>query len=222
MDLRRLEAARQAAPRRVSLATVFVKAYGLLAAQQPVLRQLHFRWPVANVYQHDKTVLMMPVAREFREQPWLFWGRFSAPEQQSLLQLQQQLERFQQAPVGEVFRKQLQLSSLPTPVRRLVWWSNLNLSGPARARRTGTAFLSTLAGRGASIQHPPSFQTGCLTYGPFDDNGRSLVTLSYDHRLMDGAIVAECLQQLEAILRTQMAAELQSIAATDPPGSRVA
>jgi hypothetical protein len=99
---------------------------------------------------------------------------------------------------------------MPTPLRRLIWWWNMHLAGAARARRLGTFFLSTLAGRGAEIQLPPSIQTGCLTYGPLDAQGISRVTLAYDHRIMDGVLAARILERLEQILLQDVAAELQS------------
>jgi hypothetical protein len=112
--------------------------------------------------------------------------------------------------VESCFSRELQLAALPTPLRRLIWWWNMHLAGAARARRLGTFFLSTLAGRGAEIQLPPSIQTGCLTYGPLDAQGISRVTLAYDHRIMDGVLAARILERLEQILLQDVAAELQS------------
>lgn len=185
-----------------------MKAYALVAREIPVFRQMYFRWPLANIYEHPHSVFMLAIAREFRAERWLFWGRFSAPESRSLADLQKQLEGYTRGDVKSVFKKQYQLSGLPSPLRRLVWNWNLNTSGRVRARRTGTAFLSTLAGRGAEIGLPPSLHTGNLTYGPMDEAGRSRITIAYDHRLMDGAIVAEFLERLEATLCGAVADEL--------------
>lgn len=182
-----------------------------MAAEAAAFRQFYFRWPVANVYQHSETVFMTAVAREFCGDPWVFWGRFVGPEKRTLREIQQQLERYQTGDVRKVFRQQVQLSAFPMLLRRLVWWWNLNTGGRNRARRTGTAFLTTLASRGVEIPSPPSIQTGCLTYGPFDETGRSRVTISYDHRLMDGATVAACLERLETILNTVIADELREL-----------
>ncbi len=211
VNLGELDAIRRQLPFRVSMAVLLAKAYGLTAKEFPWFRQAFMPFPVASVYEHDQTVLMLAVAREHESEPWLFWGRFVAPEMRSLEQLQEQLTRYQTGPVESVFRQQLQLSALPTIVRRAIWWWNLNISGRSRARRTGTAFLSTLAGRGTEIQNPPSFQTGCLTYGPINDEGQSRVTLSYDHRLMDGATVAAALEKLDWLLNNTIAEELRGL-----------
>jgi hypothetical protein len=93
----------------------------------------------------------------------------------------------------------------------MIWWWNLNVGTKSRAKRLGTFFLSTLAGRGAEIQLPPSIHTGCLTYGPLDENGIARVTLAYDHRVMDGALVAEILLRLEETLSGVLTAELRAI-----------
>lgn len=210
-DVSRLAGLRTRLPRRISWTLLFLKAFGLVAARRPVLRQTFLRWPWRHVYQHPHTVAMLATERQFRGEPWLFWSRFASPECRPLEQLQASLERYQHQPVERVFRRQLQLSLLPTPLRRLFWWWTLNVSGDKRARRTGTMFLTTLAAQGAEIQHPPAFLTANMTYGPLDDAGRSRVTIAYDHRLMDGSTVAACLAELEATLNGPIAAELEEI-----------
>jgi hypothetical protein len=92
----------------------------------------------------------------------------------------------------------------------------LNVSLSKRASRSGTFFLTTLAGKGVEIQDPPAFLTSNLTYGPLDQQYRSRVTMSYDHRLMDGSFVADCLLELERVLNGPIADELKSILATSP------
>jgi pyruvate/2-oxoglutarate dehydrogenase complex dihydrolipoamide acyltransferase (E2) component len=61
------------------------------------------------------------------------------------------------------------------------------------------------------IQLPPSVQTGCLTYGPLDEHGEARVTLAYDHRVMDGALVADILHKLERTLTESLVSELITI-----------
>ena len=85
-----------------------------------------------------------------------------------------------------------------------------------RAKRLGTFFLSTLSGKGVEIQIPPAIQTGCLTYGPLNSQGRSRVTLAYDHRVMDGALVAGILKRLEEVLLETLRPELLQL----PPTNR--
>ena len=84
-------------------------------------------------------------------------------------------------------------------------------------RRSGTFFLTTIAGHGAEIQHPPAFLTSNVTYGPIDERGKSRVTIAYDHRLMDGRLVANVLAEIEAALSGPIANELESIKTSQIP-----
>jgi hypothetical protein len=206
-----VDALRRAAATRIAWPVLMLKAYALVARDVPPLRQAWLAGLIPNIYEHPHSVGMLAIERVHRGERWLFWGRFPTPETTPLTTLQQNLERYQTQPVEQAFRRQLQLSGVPNPFRRLLWWWNLNVSGAARAKRAGTYFLTTLAGRGAEIQNPPSFHTGNLTYGPIDESGFARVTLSYDHRLMDGAVVAEALARLEATLHGTIAAELRSL-----------
>ena len=214
-DLRRPAALRRALPRRISWTVLFLKAFGVVAAERPILRQCYLRWPWPHVYEHPETVAMLAIERLFRDERWLFWGRFVAPESESLVALERKLERYIDGEAERVFRLQWKFSGFPTALRRLVWWWTLNVSGQGRAKRSGTCFLTTLSSRGVEIEHPPSFHTANLTYGPLDERGRGRVTLAYDHRLMDGAVVAECLTEIEAALNGPISAELESLGAAE-------
>ena len=212
-DLSQVAAARESAAVRISWSLLFIKAFGLVAAQRPVLRQTWFSYPWPHLYEHPETVAMIATHREFRGEPWLFWSRFTAPERHALTALQSKLEEYKSGPPEEIFERQILFSALPTPLRRLIWAWNLHVSGRTRAKRTGTCFLTTIAGSGAEIQHPPAFLTTNMTYGPLDERNRSRVTIAYDHRLMDGLYIAETLAELEATLNETIAAELRGIAA---------
>src|SRR5262249_55857269 len=113
----------------------------------------------------------------------------------------------------KVFRNHIRLSRLPSPLRRLIYWLNFNLGGQKRARRLGTFSMSTLAGLGVLNRGHQTFLTSSLTYGPLDDQGRTVVTLLCDHRVVDGVVAARALNDLEAALRGPIAEELQSLQA---------
>ncbi|MCP4175767.1 MAG: hypothetical protein GY758_33900, partial [Fuerstiella sp.] len=199
-ELADLAAARSAAAVRISWPAIFLKAYGLIAAEVPELRQTWHRWPVAHLYQHPQSVGALAVQRQYRGEPWLFWAQIPEPESLSLAEIQRRIDEFQTGDVRKLFRKQLKLAQLPTPARRLIWAWNLHAEKSRRACRLGTFFLSSLSGQGTEIQIPPSIHTGCLTYGPVDCSGDVRVTLAYDHRVMDGDCVARCLARLESTL----------------------
>ena len=212
-DLGRLAEVRSRLPHRVSWSLLFVKAFALVAARHPSLRQAYLEWPWPHVYQFAQSVASVATHRDIDGEPWLFWSRFAQPDTQPLVQLQQMLDRYRAEPPARIFRQQWRLSAFPTGIRRWIWWWTLNCAGAKRAKRVGTFFLTTLAGKGVEIQDPPAFLTCNLTYGPLDHNGHCKVTISYDHRLMDGLFIADRLIELEQALNGEILRELEEIIA---------
>lgn len=213
-DLNVVSTARENAAQRISWSVVFIKAFAIVAAKYPPLRQIYMRWPWPHLYQHPHSIAVIVTHRDVDCEPWIFWSKFDPTETMPLVALQARLDRYLTEPVSDVFRKQWQLSGLPSWLRRIAWWTLLNISGQRRVKRCGTFFLTTISSRGAEIRHPPGFLTSGLSFGPIDEHGRSRVTLAYDHRLLDGRMVADILADLEQTLNGVIAAELVSIPAT--------
>jgi hypothetical protein len=113
--------------------------------------------------------------------------------------------------VNEVksFRKALQFAGWPAVLRRPLWWLALNL-GRQRANFFGTFAVSVYSALGAESLHPISPCTTLLNYGVFRPSGTCDVRIIYDHRVMDGATIARALARLEAVLTTEIIAELQA------------
>jgi hypothetical protein len=210
-DLAELAALREQASPRISWVALFVKAYGLLAADIVELRQSYMNWPWPHIYQHEHSVAMVAVNRSTPTGDRLFWGRFTAPENQTLAEIQTQLDDYKHGQIEKTFRRQMRISRFPTPLRRLAWWMSLNLSAVRRARRIGTFGLSTVASLGAVNRFHPTCTTSSLSYGPLTSAGRTLVTIVYDHRMIDGAPLARALAELEAILQGPIAEELAAL-----------
>lgn len=208
LNLAEISEARSNLEHRVSWPAIFIKAFALVSIEFPELRQTWYRWPWAHLYQHPESFATMTVQREYDGVPWVFWGRIKTPESLSLWDIQKRIDEFQQLPPEQIFRRDIQFASLPTLMRRMIWTWNLLVSKSGRARRFGTFILTTLAGRGVEIQSPPSVQTCCLTYGPLNECSLSRVTLAYDHRVMDGGLVADALIRLEVIISQTLLGEL--------------
>jgi hypothetical protein len=201
-------------PSRVSWSVLFLKAFDLVARDHAPLRQAYIRWPLPHLLQSPGSVGMLAINREFQGEDRLCWGRFDEPADQPLTALQQRLDAYTQQPVEQIFKRQVRVSRLPTWLRRAFFWWNLNFAGSLRGKRLGTFSLSTLAGQGALNRAHPTFLTSSLTYGPIDANGRATVTLLCDHRVLDGAVAARALGDLQGVMSGQIADELQlSIAA---------
>jgi hypothetical protein len=213
-DLGELAAARERSRVRISWPVLFLKAYSAVIRQQPALSRAYVRWPWPHLVEQSGISGMLVVNRHYLGEDRLCWARFDEPDQQPLANLQRALDRFQTLPVEEAFRRQVKLSRLPTPLRRLLFWWNLNFVGAKRTRRLGTFTLTTLAGQGALNRNHQSFLTSSLTYGPLDESGRSRVTLLVDHRVLDGMAAAAALNELERVLQSEIAAELRSLAAS--------
>jgi hypothetical protein len=211
-DLGQIAALRKAATPRISWSAIFLKAYAIVSAVTPPLRQAYIRWPWPHLCEYPTNVGMLAVNRQFDGEDRLCWARFINPEKTPLAELQQALDDYQTKPVEEAFKWQLQLSRLPAMLRRVIWRANLNFSGRKRAKRIGTFTMSSLAGTGALNRYHPTLATSSLTYGPLDAQGNSLVTLICDHRVFDGALAARVLDDLESALRGIVGEELRLLA----------
>ena len=212
-ELAELIELRASARRRISWTVLFMKAYATVAAEIPQLMQAYSRWPWPRICQSPENVAMVTINREYRGEERLCWGRFMHPERQSLGELQEALDAYQREPVDQVFRRQVRLSQCPTLLRRAALWLNLNFARGRRAKRLGTFSMSSLAGQQTLNRFHPTFLTTSLTFGPFDEQGRTLVTLICDHRVLDGALAARALSSLQDALRSTLAGELRAMLA---------
>jgi hypothetical protein len=212
-DLSEIAALRKSLKVRISWAAIFVKAYSLAAQRHAPLRRTYIRWPWPHMVEEPFSTAMVVVNRQFLNEDRICWGRLIRPAADTLLDLQRQLDAYQNAPVERIFSQQLRLCRMPTMLRRLLLWWNMNFAGRKRAKRLGTFTMSTLAGQGVMNRMHQSFLTSSLTYGPLDENGHAVVTLLCDHRVIDGIVAARALADLEAALHGAIREELQSLAA---------
>lgn len=213
IDVARLREARAAVAVRPSWCSLFLKAYGLVAAQIPQLRRSYLSWPCPRLYEHPFNVASVSLRRNYRGEDAVFFAHFLTPEQQSLGDLESHLRHFKEAPIESIglFRRALAISRLPRPLRRLLWWVGLNVSGHKRARRLGTFGLSVYSALGAESLHPLSPLTTTLNYGVLRSSGSLDVRLVYDHRVLDGATVAEALALLQQVLGDQVLPEVRGL-----------
>jgi hypothetical protein len=211
MRLDAVAAARQAAAVRIGWAAIFLKAYAVVAHEKPGLRSWlagRFRHRIAT---SSESVAVLAVNRGDADDDRLFFARLARPDATPLPLLQRSIDRFVARPVEEVYKRQLQLESVPGWLRRTILRWNMRSTSPKRATRIGTFSLSTLAGFAATNRFHPTICTTSLSYGPLDDDGRCLVTVIADHRVLDGAAVAGALARLEEVLATEIVAELRAV-----------
>ena len=215
MSLSSVAEARRTAGTRIGWAAIFTKAYAIVAREQPLLRSWYVPGLRPRLATSRQSVATLSINRRLDDTDTLFWAHLPAPDEQALGDLQAAISQHAHEPIETVFRRQEQLASLPRWLRRPVLWWNLHSTSRKRAKRVGTFSLSTLASHQAYNRLHPSPLTTSLAYGPLDTEGRCLVTLLADHRLLDGVPVARALERLEHVLQNEIVCELRSLPNTD-------
>ena len=210
-NLAELAAARAECRPRIGWATLFLKAYGKVVRQTPALRSWFLPGLFPQLATTSQNVATIAINRIEDEHERLCWARLERPEELPLLEIQKFIDDCGQKPLGDMFKRQLELEMLPGWLRRLVLRWNHRSRSAKRAARLGTFSLSTLAGLGASNRFHPTLCTSSLSYQPLETDGRCLVTLIADHRVVDGALVARSLAQLETVLQHDLVKELRSL-----------
>ena len=213
MNLASLAEARRLAMPKPSWCAIFTKAYAFVASAYPELRRAYLSFPQPHLYEHPISVASIAVERRFGDEDAVFFIHLKNPEKLSLQELDGQLRRAKEQPIEKIssFRRVLLVSRLPWPLRRLVWWVGLNVSGRKRAHYLGTFGVSVYSGLGAASLHPLSPLTTALNYGVIASDGSVDVRLVYDHRVLDGATVARALAELQRVLMCELLAELQTL-----------
>jgi hypothetical protein len=213
IDVRHAQELREIVSHRISWCALFLKAYGLTAAQCPELRRAFIEFPRRQLYEHPYSIASLAVERYYAGELGVFFGHVRAPENQPLLELEGIVRDYKDRPIEEVpiYRRAIRVSRFPGPFRRLLWWYGLHLSGHGRARRLGTFGLSTYSGLGAQSLHPLSPLSTTLNYGSVDESGKVNVRVVYDHRVMDGAIVARALGLLEEIFNGELLVQMKRL-----------
>jgi hypothetical protein len=211
LNIGRLVEAREIAHPRPSWCALFTKAYALVNQSSPQLRRCYLSFPTAHLYQHPTSVASIAVGRPYDDDEAVFFAHLADVETRSLANIDDKLHQYKTAPVESIstFRRALRVTRLPWPLRRLLWWTALNMSGRQRARIVGTFGISVYGGLGAASLHPLSVLTTTLNYGVIEPNGDVDVRLVYDHRVLNGATVARALADLESVLNHEILAELR-------------
>lgn len=222
MDLGILANARaELGPGRPSWTSLFVRAFGLMAEEFPEFRRAWLKFPVPHMYEHPVSICAVAVERVHKGEPIVLAGLVRAPEHQTVYDIHAYLQRLKTAPLESIgyFRRVYFTSRLPRPVRRLLWWTTLNVSGYKRAKRLGTFGVSSYGRLGAEQLRPLCPLTSLLTFGPIDSRGHVRVRIIYDHRVMDGAQVARALRRIEELMNSRLTQEVTAKSPTSLAGA---
>jgi hypothetical protein len=217
MHLSSVVAARAAASARPSWAAIFIKAYAFVTDAWPQLRRTYISFPWPHLYQHPINMTSVAIERSVGDEDAVLFIHLRQPECLSLLEIDARLRHAKEAPLESIgsFRRLLLISRLPRPIRRLAWWIGMNISGRKRAHFMGTAGVTTYSGLGAASLHPLSLLTSTLNYSVIEPDGSVDVRIIYDHRTLDGSLIARALGDLERILTHEIVAELRYLPTVD-------
>jgi pyruvate/2-oxoglutarate dehydrogenase complex dihydrolipoamide acyltransferase (E2) component len=87
----------------------------------------------------------------------------------------------------------------------------LNVFGKLRCHNFGTFTITSVASEGAGIVVLTPLLTSTLHYGLFDERGNLNMSITFDHRVTDGAVVARSLVDVEEVLLGEILQELQPL-----------
>lgn len=213
MDLSDLIEARKDCRQRVCWPAIFIRAYALVAEKFPELRRSYMAFPRPYIYEHPVNIATVSVERVYENERCVFFSRIFRPERTRLAEIDRTICDLQRLPVESIpsFKLCREMGEANWLKRKFSWWGGLNVSGPYRASKFGTFGISVVASRGAASLYLLSPLTTALNYGVFRPDGTIDVRVTYDHRVMDGAIVAEALVALEDTLQTTLSRELHSL-----------
>jgi hypothetical protein len=193
--------ARKAAAVKPAWTAMFIKAWGEVAREIPELRRSYLQLPWPRLFEHSISVASLMVEREIDGEKVLFPARIKSPAERSLTDITADIEAAVTKPISDISRNRLilRVSRLPLALRRFIWWIAFNVPR-YRQHFVGTFGVSTVGYLGVSIVNPVSPVTTFLGYGPFAEDGTVDITVGFDHRVMDGALIARAMALLEVKL----------------------
>ena len=211
LHIRPLLEARAQAAQPAGWAAIFVKAFSLVAKEQPILRTLYAKWPWPGFYELPRSIAMVAIARVEDGQDCVLPQKVPAADELPLTEIDAQIRHAKHAPANEIpaFRKILHVTKLPLPLRRVLWLIGLNF-GRQRANWFGSFGVTSVAAYGAGELHALSPGPYILSYGVVAQDQTIDVVIRWDHRITDAALIAKALTRLEQVLNTEISAELRA------------
>jgi hypothetical protein len=194
-----------------SWTAMFVKAFAMVAAEIPELRRIYLSLPWPHFYQFDESTVSILQEREILGDTGILPLRFYKPDAVALTELDTMIRREAAAPIeaSRFHRKLIGLARLPLLLRRAIW--TLLWHVPRLRREIGTCGVSSAARWQTDLGTTRSPLPSLLSYGPADADGNVDVRLSFDHRILDGALAGRALERLDQVLNSAILEELHQL-----------
>lgn len=223
IDVHSLVAARDLLAQPPGWAAMFVKAFALVARDEPVLRTLYAKWPWPHFYELPRSTAVVTVARVENGEDCVLMVRMPGPDNVPLTDVDARIRHTKQAPLEDVpdYRRIALLMRLPRPLRRFAWWVARNV-GRLHGNNFGTYGVTSVAAFGPGQLHAISPGPYIVSYGVIAPDATIDVVIRWDHRITDAAPIARAMTRLEQVLNGEIAAELRASRPAEPKTVRAA
>lgn len=221
LNIRPLLEARALAAQPPGFAAIFVKAFALVAREEPTLRTLYAKWPRPCFYEMPRSVAMVAIARVEAGEHCVLPQRVCSPDQLTLSEVDSAIRLAKDAPICDVpmFRKIMLATRLPFPLRRLAWAIGTNF-GRQHGNYFGNFSVTSVAAYGGGELHALSPGPYILSFDVAKPDHSIGVMIRWDHRVTDAALIARIFSRLEQVLNGEITAELQALRAHEPKAVR--
>ncbi|MEM6264774.1 MAG: 2-oxo acid dehydrogenase subunit E2 [Bacteroidota bacterium] len=206
-----LKAHRKTTGERISINVFFIRAMALLAAETPEIHAI--RWGNRRLAVFDQVDVFVPMELKQNGEGVLVPYLVREADRKNCKEIQSRLEQVQQSGSLPLDSLQQSFTKLPTWLRRLIY--QIWMAYPPYAQRIfGTVSVSALnmghhRGWGIGVPfHPLSLYIGSAFPLPSPTQGHMLcITLSADHRIMDGMPLVRLAKRLADCVETQRGIE---------------
>jgi len=206
-----IAAARKVSPQPVSWVAIWLRAMALAARKWPELRTFYLPFPWPRLYVHPYAVGSVAIEREWKGAQAVLFHPVEQLDTRSVREIDEYGHgALKEAPVEMVggFRHIIRIARLPLPMRRLLLSIPLHWSGRLRARYFGSFTINSLVLPRFKIIHNVTPTSFLIYYGLLEPNGDMGVQVFWDHRLIDALALHRMLRDIEAIMNTDVVAEL--------------
>lgn len=209
LNIARLIEIRAAQAERPGWATMFAKAFAIVARDDPHFRTFYLKWPWPHLYEVPDSVAMISIVRTDYGDDAVHFLKIGTPDQRPLAEIDAAVRHGKTAALPDVpsINRMMKVSRLPLPLRRLVWAYALNI-GRQRANHAGTFAITSVASLGLETVTALFPGPSLISYGMVRPDRTIEILYHWDHRLYDGTQVTNALDRLEQVLNGEIADEI--------------